>query len=186
MTKRSLAAVWMPRFAQFDEDERTDLKNAISRNGGQEVICKAAGLIPYAVWTKFVSFRQLVTQLLKFNIGALSNGNADAKYAIPTPKVVGKENYAHLLELIRKYGGTNAVKDMLSINGRHKLSSLSTLVELTEFIHSDMMSREPPFSHKMYMPTKEQLSRAERYDLIESIHTGGGFDLMANIIPGLH
>lgn len=186
MTKRSLAAVWMPRFSQLDEDDRTDLKNAISRNGGQMVICKAAGLIPYAVWTKFVSFRELVTRLLEFNVDELPNDNGDAKYTVPTPKLIAKEKHAYLLELIRQFGGTNAVKDALSINGRRKLSSLSTIVELTEFIHSDMMSMEPPFSHEMQMPTEEQLSQVERDDLVAAIHSSGGFKVIASIIPGLH
>jgi len=49
-TQRSLPPNVMPRFSQFDEDGRGDLKRAISKFGGKNVICKKSGLIPIEMW----------------------------------------------------------------------------------------------------------------------------------------
>lgn len=50
MTKRSLPATVMPRFRQLDEDDRGDLRRAISKFGGTKEICKKAGLTPIEDW----------------------------------------------------------------------------------------------------------------------------------------
>jgi hypothetical protein len=186
MTKRSLAEVWMPTFSQLDEDNRTDLKNAISRNGGQLAICKAAGLIPNSLYTKFESFKELVKELFTFNEFLAASSEIDEKtFIVPTPQQMVKAKATRLSELIRLFGGTNVVEDLLLINGKHQLSSLSCLVELTEFIHTDMMSSKPPFSHEIRMPTRESLIRENRDCLLAAIQNNGGFKTIANILPGV-
>ena len=182
MTKRALSTIWMPRFSQFDDDERTDLKNAISRNGGQKAICKAAGLIPYSVWTKFESFRELVKELSHFMRDEVKpSGNG----IMPTSTQLAEQQYIRLSDLIRLFGGNNRVKDLLSINGNFDHGNLSLLIELTEFIHNDMMSRRPPFYHKILMPTRDELAQKNQEDLAAAIHEAGGFELIANMIPGV-
>jgi len=190
MTKRALSTIWMPRFSQFEDDGRVDLKNAISRNGGQMAICKAAGLIPYSVWTKFESFRELVEELSNFigNEMELSGNDSEPIDIMPAlTQLNNKQEYIRLSELIRRHGGKDRVKDLLSINGKlNHGSSISLLAALTEFMHADMMSRKPPFYHKILMPTKEELAEKNREDLAAAIIKAGGFELNANLIPGVH
>jgi len=50
MTKRSLTPRVMPRLRHLDEDERGDLKRAISKFGGVSYICNKAGLISIEEW----------------------------------------------------------------------------------------------------------------------------------------
>jgi hypothetical protein len=44
MTKRSLPSNVMPRFHHLDEDDRSDLKRAISKFGGVKFIANKANL----------------------------------------------------------------------------------------------------------------------------------------------
>ena len=48
--KRSLPTYVMPRFHHFDEDDRSDLKRAISKFGGKKSICERSGLITIEQW----------------------------------------------------------------------------------------------------------------------------------------
>ena len=45
-----LPAVWMPRLSELNNAGRNDLAQAITRYGGNKVICKKAGLVPYREW----------------------------------------------------------------------------------------------------------------------------------------
>lgn len=186
MTKRALAAVWMPRFSQFDEDDRTDLKNAISRNGGQSVVCKAAGLIPYATWTRFESFRELVNELFNFNIDELRPSVNEGTYIVPTSTQLARVGSIRLPNIIRTFGGSNAVKELLLVHGEHDLSSLTVLVELTDFIHEDMMSSQPPFSHKIYLPSRAQLIQKNQHDLAAALYDQGLVSQVVHIVPGVN
>jgi len=148
-------------------------------------ICETAGLIPYSVWKRFELFRELVKELLKFNNhGMLSKSDIDENsFTVPAPADLTEREHERLSELLRTFGGTNTVEDLLFVNGRHLVENLSLLVELTEYMHSDMMSKEPPFSHEILMPTKDQLIDDKRDDLVAGIRNYGGFELVANIIP---
>ena len=187
MTKRGLSPVWMPRSTQFDEDGRSDLRAQIAKYGGRAQICKGAGLIPYSRWKKFESFRKLLKELLKFNVEVTTAKKSDT-YIIPTPKQISKRRGGCnlLSELIIKFGRRRAVQDLLLIHGQHRTSNLSMLVELTEFIHSDMMSSEPPYSHDIPMPTRGHLLREKRDDLASEIYDNEGLlTQVVNILPGV-
>jgi hypothetical protein len=185
MTKRSLAPVWMPKFSQFDVDGRGDLKNAISKKcGGMNATCEAAGLVPYSDWTKFESFRELVSELYRYN-KQFSINEEDGERAFKVPKPSQLTGFPRLSELIRLYCGSKAVRELLLTSDRHELSSLAFLVELTEFMRLDMMSREPPFSTVISLPTKDQLLHENRTDLVVSMNQYGGYEAVAKIIPGI-
>ena len=51
-TKRSLAPIVMPLSRHFDEDDRADLRRAISKFGGKAHFCESAGLIPIEDWQR--------------------------------------------------------------------------------------------------------------------------------------
>jgi hypothetical protein len=179
----------MPRFSQFDDDDRGDLKNAISKCGGMNAVCEAAGLIPYSVWNRFESFRELVAELLRFNTYAMQFSTGidyvDRIFIIPTPTQLAKGNFTRLSELIRLFGGRKDVHDLLLVNGKHEFKNLAVLVEITEYIHLDMMSKEPPFCHVIRLPTRKELLRENRGDLIALFDENGGLDAVADIVPGV-
>ena len=51
-TKRSLAPIVMPLSRHFDEDDRADLRRAISKFGGKAHFCEITGLIPIEDWQR--------------------------------------------------------------------------------------------------------------------------------------
>ena len=137
MTKRSLPSIWMPRFSQLYDDDRGDLKNAISKFGGMDSICKAAGLIPYAVWSKFELFSELLMELSKYrkyahqfgtgaDVGGEYSNNkfVDAskqhvdsgKLKIPTPSQMASDRFRRLSGLIRLFGGRKKLGERLGID----------------------------------------------------------------------
>mmetsp|Transcript_8035 Transcript_8035/g.17923 ORF Transcript_8035/g.17923 Transcript_8035/m.17923 type:complete len:184 (-) Transcript_8035:4155-4706(-) len=174
----------MPLFAQFDKDDRGDLKNAISKyGGGLKSVCTAAGLLQYSAWNKFVQFEQLCQDLSNYN-EYKNELPRNYRFDVPTPSQLASDEFSRLSDLIRRCGGRRAVAKRLGVTYLSKGNvQLNFLLDLMAFISSEVFSMEPPMSvTELQMPTKKRLESEGRLDLHYLILNHGGYEDVADIL----
>eukprot|EP00970_Alexandrium_tamarense_P019993 scaffold14703_cov200-Alexandrium_tamarense.AAC.3 len=180
----ALPSVVMPLFAQFDKDDRGDLKNAISKyGGGLKSVCTAAGLLQYSAWNKFVQFEQLCQDLSNYN-EYKNELPGNYRFDVPTPSQLASDEFSRLSDLIRRCGGRRAVAKRLGVTYLSKGNvQLNFLLDLMAFISSEVFSMEPPMSvTELQMPTKKRLESEGRLDLHYLILNHGGYEDVAGIL----
>eukprot|EP00816_Leptocylindrus_hargravesii_P003577 CAMPEP_0196814782 /NCGR_PEP_ID=MMETSP1362-20130617/45732_1 /TAXON_ID=163516 /ORGANISM="Leptocylindrus danicus, Strain CCMP1856" /LENGTH=492 /DNA_ID=CAMNT_0042191519 /DNA_START=272 /DNA_END=1750 /DNA_ORIENTATION=+ len=182
-------SIFMPRLNDFSAHGRDDLRAAIVRSGGPEVLCERAGMISYREWEYFESLYSLYSGL-KAYIDIYHEGNTEV---FPPLKEIKSKGQRRLYNLIQKHGGRKIVAGRAGM----KLSkatptnrqtpamqwgpfSLDFSLLLMNFIRSQMLKQIPPLAMTptIKMPTEEVLMRSGeqgRY-LARKIEEFGGYE----------
>lgn len=185
-------SIFMPRLNDFSAHGRDDLRAAIVRFGGAEVLCERAGMISYREWEYFESLYSLYTGL-KAYIDIYHEGNTKV---CPPLKEIKAKGQRRLYNLIQKHGGRKIVACRAGMklakatprnSGKQQTPimqwgafSLDFALLLMNFIRSQMLKQIPPLAMTptIKMPSEEILMRSGeqgRY-LATKIEEFGGYE----------
>lgn len=177
-------SIWMPRPSELTNAGRDDLKQAITRYGGADHICKTAKLIPYREWRYFESNLELFVELQIY----LSKFHTDNKQVFPKLSDIQANGHNRLYDLIMLMGGRKVIARQLSMEfqtqSKYKVMqgiSLGTFdlcfaIRLMHFIRGDLLQEDPPLSRMpaIRMPTvQELLIKGEKQLAKECLKYGG-------------
>lgn len=196
-TRHGMPPVWMPRFSQFDDDDRGDLKNAISKFGGADALAASAGLVPVVEWSRFELYLEMLTELRAYleehGGGGRRKGRGGVGDALPSPSRIYANGNGRLSYLVRVFGGREQVAERLGMSSssggaeickddpRQSPSSssieggsigLELAWDVLSYVRSDMMKATPPV-RRISLPTYDQLVRDGRSDLAELLELYG-------------
>jgi hypothetical protein len=177
-------SIWMPRPSELTNTGRDDLKQAITRYGGADHICKTAKLIPYREWRYFESNLELFVELQIY----MAKFHKDDEHVFPKLSDIQTNGHNRLHDLIMTMGGRKAVARQLSMEfqtqSKFKVMqgiSLGTFnlcfaIRLMHFIRADLLKEDPPMSRMpaIRMPTvQELLLKGEKQLAKECLKYGG-------------
>lgn len=182
-------SVWMARQSEFTKAGRDDLKQAITRFGGNPYICELARVIPYKEWRYFESSLELFVELQLYLV--MHHGDGRENFFPKLSEIQGN-GHERLYDLVMEYGGRKMIATKLDMDfqAQTKLDllqgmsfgkfSLDFAIRLMHFIRKEMMEQEPPLDNpKIQMPTiKELISKGET-KLAEEVMKYGGHESIA-------
>ena len=173
----------MPRPSEIAQEGREDIKLAISRFGGAQVISKLAGLVPYKEWRYFESQLELFIELKKY-LAIHEEGREDF---FPKLGQIQNNGNERLYDLVMEFGGRKVIATRLNMEYQAQTKvplfqgmsfgkfSLGFAIRLMHFIRNQMLAQEPPLENAtIRMPTmKELISKGENELAKEVIKYGG-------------
>lgn len=181
-------SVWMARPSEITMEGRDDLKQAITRFGGANHICKVAKLIPYNEWRYFESSLELLVELQKYLI-IHEEGREDI---FPKLSAIQNKGHERLYDLIMDFGGRkiNAIKLNMDCQSQTKFEvmkglsfgrfSLGFAIRLMHFIRDEMLKQDPPsLKTSIQMPTVKELIQKGETDLAKDLIKYGGHECIA-------
>ena len=181
-------SVWMARQGEITKAGRDDLKQAITRFGGNDYICQLARLIPYKEWRYFESCLELFVELQLYLV-MHEDGREDL---FPKLSDVQNKDHERLYDLIMEYGGRKMIATKLDMDFQAQTKvellrgmsfgkfSLDFAIRLMHFIRKEMLKQEPPLENPtIRMPTiKELISKGET-KLAKDVMKYGGHEGIA-------
>lgn len=186
--QKTRPSVWMARASEMTQEGRDDLKQAITRYGGVDYICKVAKLVPYQEWRYFESNFELLLELQKYLV-LYHDGREDT---FPKLSDIRKNGHECLCDLILAFGGRKMVATRLNMEfqAQTKLEvlkgmsfgrfSLSFAIRLMYFIRNGMLEKEPPLANPtIRMPTTEELVQKGEHALARDVAQFGGHENVA-------
>ena len=184
----------MPRLSEISQENRDDLKGAITRFGGYDKFCALARLIPYKEWQYFESQLDLLLRLRQY-LREFHGGRED--FFPPTADVLA-DGYETLHEHIQQLGGRKLIASRLGMHysfqmNAHPSSNLIELqylnfgpftldfaIRLMQFVRADMMQMSSPLAVTMIkMPTAEKLNYCGEASLALEVRDFGGTENVA-------
>lgn len=184
-----LPAVWMPRNSELKEVGRDDLRQAIQRFGGTNLVCRKAGLIRFREWRYIEGQYDLLLELRSY-LDEYHNGDYST---FPNVSQLSEQGYERLNRLIQYYGGRKFVANrfgMLHSNSNEREMihmswgkfDLDFAINLLEFIRTDSMKKNPPLRYPAIgIPSpKKLLASGDKGILLDQqIKLYGGYENVA-------
>lgn len=182
-------SIWMPRPSELTNAGRDDLKQAITRYGGADHICKTAKLIPYREWRYFESNLELFVELQIY----LSKFHTDKERIFPKLSDIQANGHNRLYDLIMLMGGRKVIARQLSMEfqtqTKYKVMQgislgkfdLCFAIRLMHFIRGDLLQEDPPMSRMpaIRMPTVQELLLKGEKELAKECLKYGGHESIA-------
>jgi hypothetical protein len=192
-------SIWMPRPSELTNAGRDDLKQAITRYGGADHICKTAKLIPYREWRYFESNLELFIELQRY----LSKFHTDNDNVFPKLSDIQANGHNRLYDLIMQMGGRKIIARQLSmefqVQSKFKVMQgislgrfdLCFAIRLMHFIRGELLQEDPPLSRMptIRMPTVQELLLKGEKQLAKECLKYGGHESIArrlNIAFDIH
>jgi hypothetical protein len=192
-------SIWMPRPSELTNAGRDDLKQAITRYGGADHICKTAKLIPYREWRYFESNLELFIELQRY----LSKFHTDNDNVFPKLSDIQANEHNRLYDLIMQMGGRKILARQLSmefqVQSKFKVMQgislgrfdLCFAIRLMHFIRGELLQEDPPLSRMptIRMPTVQELLLKGKKQLAKECLKYGGHESIArrlNIAFDIH
>jgi hypothetical protein len=188
----------MPRLSELEQAGRIDLAKAIQRFGGTQVVCSAAGLIPFREWNYVEGMYEMLLGLKEY-LDEYHDGDYKTFPVASHLKERGKDR---LYFLVQYYGGVKFLSARLDMecigkkNVRRKNKSqllsadmnwgpfdLEFAIELYSICREQQLQKKPPLViPEIRIPTRRELLEygGERGVVVaEKIQLYGGYENVA-------
>lgn len=165
----------MPTNEELIKAGRSDLSNAIRKHGGYLAVAKQLDLKlwykakPRRYWDNFEN--------VKHELLALANQQASPG-RMPTEDELRKAGLSTLANAIRKHGGVAVVAKILGLNLAYTAKPRSYWNDFAN-LEGELLNFTKKHSTSGVMPTKEELEKVGRSELIGAINKHGGFRTVA-------